>query len=69
LSDTYSPVAFALRELQFIDSSGLSLLLATDDDARRDGWEFSVVDSCPAVSRVLTLSGLSGHFRRAEVPA
>jgi anti-anti-sigma factor len=63
----WTDIVVDLRELQFIDSTGLSLLLAADRDARREGWAFSVVDGCPAVARLLQASGLGGHFRRAQV--
>ena len=63
----WTDIVADLRELQFIDSTGLSLLLAADRDARRQGWTFSVADASPAVTRLLELSGLTGHFRRAQV--
>src|SRR3954465_3508167 len=48
----WTDIVVDLRELQFIDSTGgLSLLLSADRDARREGWEFSVVDGCPALTR------------------
>jgi anti-anti-sigma factor len=63
----WTDIVADLRELQFMDSTGLSLLLSADRDARREGWAFSAVDGCPAVTRLLEACGLTGHFRRAQV--
>jgi anti-anti-sigma factor len=57
-----------LRELTFIDSTGLSLLLEADHVARRQGAALAIVDGSPAVARLLELVGLGDHFDRAEVP-
>src|SRR3954470_15214334 len=59
-------VVLDLRELTFIDSMGLSLLLEGTARARRTGRSSAIVDS-PAVPRLLALVGLSEHFARAEV--
>jgi len=63
----WTSVVVDLRGVSFIDSTGLSLLLTVDRDAREHGREFAIVDGAPAVSRLLELVGLSGHFQRAEV--
>jgi anti-anti-sigma factor len=60
-------VVLDLRELTFIDSMGLSLLLEADREARRTGRSFAIVDGSPAVARLLEAVGLTGHFARAEV--
>jgi anti-sigma B factor antagonist len=57
-----------LRELTFIDSTGLSLLLEADYVARRQGAALAIVDGSPPVARLLELVGLGDHFDRAEVP-
>lgn len=36
------PVRLDLSELQFIDSTGLHLLIRTFADARTDGWSFEI---------------------------
>jgi anti-anti-sigma factor len=56
-----------LREITFIDSMGLSLLLEADRAARRTGRSFAIVDGSPAVRRLLEVVGLAGHFAGAEV--
>jgi anti-anti-sigma factor len=63
----WEQIVLDLRELSFIDSSGLSLLLAADHDARESGVMLSIVDGSPAVARLLEVAGLTEHFTRAEV--
>ena len=50
-------VRFDLRELTFIDSSGLRFLLETHAEARRDGFFMTVIQGPPAVQRVFELTG------------
>ena len=45
-----------LGQLDFIDSTGLRLLLAQDADARQDGFSIAVVPGKPAVQRVFELT-------------
>lgn len=56
-----------MRELEFIDSTGIALLVATlgRDDAERPRVRFVPSDSV-AVNRVLDLTGLSGRLPLAE---
>jgi len=60
-------VVLDLRELAFIDSSGLRLLLQLDADARADGLGFAIADGEGPVRRLLELANLSGDFERAEL--
>lgn len=46
-----------LRRLEFMDSSGLRLMLALDAEARRDGFSVEVVAGPPAVQRVFEVTG------------
>jgi anti-anti-sigma factor len=50
-------IVIDLRELAFIDSTGLHLLLDLDAAARRDGWELSVTPGSDAVQRIFVVSG------------
>ena len=54
-------VVIDLSALEFMDSSGLHLLLDASCDARRDGWNLALdpLVSAP-VDRVLELSGIRG---------
>jgi anti-anti-sigma factor len=44
-----------LRQLTFMDSSGVALILDEDRFARRNGQDFSLISGAPAIQRVLTL--------------
>jgi anti-anti-sigma factor len=60
-------IVLDLRELTFIDSTGLSLLLDAERSARRHDAAFAIVDGSPPVARLLELVGLTNHFARARV--
>jgi anti-sigma B factor antagonist len=49
-----------LRGLQFIDSTGLTVLIQIDAAARDDGFDFMVFCGNGAVRRVLSETGLDG---------
>jgi anti-sigma B factor antagonist len=59
-------IVLDLRELTFMDSRGLCLLIALDRDARAQGWQFALLDGSDPVRRLLELSGLSAHFERPQ---
>jgi anti-anti-sigma factor len=48
-----------LRELEFIDSTGISLLVKAHRAAERDGTRFAVAGARPQVRRLLSLTGLT----------
>jgi hypothetical protein len=50
-----------LRQLDFIDLSGLRLILTLDRDARNHGHEFVVIPGPPAIQRLFKLTGLSQY--------
>ncbi len=45
-----------LRRVQFLDSSGLRLLLGLGDDARRDGHHLTLLPGPPEVELIFTLT-------------
>jgi anti-sigma B factor antagonist len=47
-----------LRELAFIDSAGLRLIIGLDALARHDGLKLALVPGCRAVQRVFELCGV-----------
>ncbi len=49
-----------LRGLEFIDSTGLRMLVQLDALARQDGFDFSVLCGNGQVREVLRISGLDG---------
>jgi len=54
-----------LQRVDFMDSHGLRLLIDTDREARDDGWSFAITAGGSPVERLLALTGLTRHFRRA----
>ena len=51
-----------LRGLEFIDSTGLRVLVQTDELARSDGVDFTILCRDGQVRDVLRLSGLDGYL-------
>ncbi len=49
-------VIIDLRELSFIDATGLTLLLSLTTTARRDGWQLSLIQGPGAVRRIFALT-------------
>jgi anti-sigma B factor antagonist len=63
-------VVLDLRKLDFIDSSGLSLIVSEQQRARDDGFRFAIaVGGAPAVQRLFELTGLNGTLTLVEDPA
>jgi anti-anti-sigma factor len=60
-------VVLDLRELAFIDSSGVHLIVDASIEARRVGCRLVVLRGPPNVDRALTLSGRSGELERYDV--
>jgi anti-anti-sigma factor len=52
-------VAFDLRELSFIDSTGLRALVAVHDLCRQRGYDVALIPGRRAVQRVFDLTGLT----------
>ncbi len=51
-----------LRELTFMDSSGLRLILKAHAAARREGWSLQIVPGPPAVQRVFEICGVANEL-------
>jgi anti-anti-sigma factor len=47
-----------LRGLSFIDSTGLHLLMASDERAKRDGLLLTLIAPAPPIDRAIQVSGL-----------
>lgn len=65
-SNGNSAIVLDLRQLSFMDSTGLRLLLTLDAAARSNGFDFSIIDEEGPVRRLLELTRLDEHFARAE---
>jgi anti-sigma B factor antagonist len=57
-----------LRELQFIDSTGLHAFVRIDAGARTNGHNVSFVEGQPQVQHVLALTGLDDRFVFVKAP-
>jgi anti-sigma B factor antagonist len=51
-------ITLDLRNLQFMDSSGLHAILRTKELCREHGYEFSVIPGPTAIQRLFELTGL-----------
>jgi anti-sigma B factor antagonist len=58
-----------LRELDFVDSAGMSRILAARRRARRAGRRLVLVRGSRAVQRFLQLAALTEHFEYVSDPA
>jgi len=65
-SNGTAAIVLDLRQLSFMDSTGLRLLLTLDAAARSDGFDFSILDGEGPVRRLLELTRLDGRFRHAD---
>lgn len=59
-------VVLDLRQLTFMDSSGLHLLLRFDAEARSHGQSFAIIDVEGPIARLLTIAGVRDHLRHAK---
>ena len=57
-----------LRELQFMDSMALRLIMRTQARAEQDGRRLVLVRGPEHISRVLALSGLDKHLELVDEP-
>ena len=62
----YERLVIDLSELEFIDSTGLSVLVAAHQQAVADGREFCVVQGPAQVQRLLALTGLEQRLTVAD---
>jgi anti-sigma B factor antagonist len=57
-----------MRELTFMDSTGLRLVIRWDTAARDDGFDFAIVPGREVVQRVFRLTGMDEHLQVADPP-
>ena len=65
---TTSTVVLDLQQLQFIDSTGLRIILATRERCRERGQEFAVTPGSDQVQRLLSVTGVGEHLRTVATP-
>ena len=68
LANTKRAVTLDLRELRFIDSTGLRLILEIDALARQDGFNFAVVRGPETVQRIFAMTGMENHLVFVDAP-
>jgi anti-anti-sigma factor len=61
-------IVIDLRQLTFLDSTGVRSLVRADSYARRDGWNLAIVKGPPQVQRVLEICGLTEVLPLADEP-
>jgi anti-anti-sigma factor len=66
LATGFAHVVVDLRELYFMDSSGLRLLLDFDSAARADGWRLGLIPGSATVMRVFEVTGIAKQLPFAE---
>jgi anti-sigma B factor antagonist len=66
--DAFSTLVIDLRELDFVDSAGMSRILAARRRARRTGRRLVLVRGSLAVQRFLQLAALTEHFEFVSSP-
>jgi anti-anti-sigma factor len=59
-------IVLDLRELTFLDSAGVSMLLAARRRAARAGRRIVIVEGPPAVRRLFAIAGLADAFEIVE---
>jgi len=59
-------IVIDLRDLDFMDSTGITLLVRWDLGARNDGYDMALVKGKAHVHRLLALTGLDRHFTFEE---
>lgn len=53
----FTHIVLDLRQLRFMDSTGLRLVLGAESAAAREGWRFELIPGPPGVQRVFEVSG------------
>ena len=57
-----------LRDLQFIDSAGLRMIVSAHENARERGQEFAVTRGPEQVQRLLAITRIGEHLRIIDAP-
>ena len=62
LSDALTQLTLDLRELEFVDSTGLHLLMRLRERCEREQLSLQLVPGPPAVQRLFRITGTETHF-------
>lgn len=66
--ETTEMVVLDLRELRFVDSAGLRVILAAHERSQQRGQAFALSRGSAQVQRLLSIAGLDEHLRIIESP-
>jgi anti-sigma B factor antagonist len=66
--DDPAELVIDVREVTFIDSSGLRVLLAAHQRAEESGRGFALIRGSESVDRLLKVTGLAGRLRLLDEP-
>jgi anti-sigma B factor antagonist len=61
-------IVLDLEELQFIDSTGLRVILRALEHCRGRGQEFAITRGSPQVQRLLSITGVATHLPTISSP-
>jgi anti-sigma B factor antagonist len=61
-------VVLDLRDLRFVDSAGLRMILAAHERSHQHGQTFALSRGSAQVQRLLSIAGLDEHLRIIESP-
>lgn len=61
-------VVLDLEEVEFIDSTGLRIILTAHERSQERGQEFALTRGSQQVQRLLTITGVGEHLRIIESP-
>jgi anti-sigma B factor antagonist len=67
-ADAPAIVVLDIRDLQFVDSAGLRVILAAHERSRREGRGFALTQGSEQVQRLFTIAGVSEHLRVIDSP-
>jgi len=65
---TAKAIVLDLQHLQFIDSTGLRILLAAQERCQEQGQQFAITQGSEQVQRLLSITGVSAHLRTLATP-
>jgi anti-sigma B factor antagonist len=68
LVDRPPAVVLDLRELDFIDSTGLRTLISEHERSREAGREFALVQGSKQVDRLMSITRVTEHLRVVSCP-
>ena len=68
LSDELQPVLLDLDELEFMDSSGLRVVLQAAETSRERRWQFAMTPGSEAVQRLFESAGVADRLPIERAP-